>query len=95
MNTLDKVRPIAAMGLVASLRLGGFRADQDCRGTLAHAALGGGFDIPRKDPFDRLQIALVRIERMPIVSNRMSFDAFGGGADLVARPALTEGDRPC
>lgn len=45
--------------------------------SLDHASLAGSLDIPHKDPFDRLLIAQARIERVPIVSNEKSFDAFG------------------
>jgi PIN domain nuclease of toxin-antitoxin system len=44
---------------------------------MAHASLAGSMNIPHKDPFDRLLIAQARVERVPLVSNEASFDAFG------------------
>lgn len=45
--------------------------------TVEHGALAGSLDLSHRDPFDRLLIAQALVERVPLVSNEMVFDAFG------------------
>lgn len=45
--------------------------------TFAHAKEAGLLAVTHKDPFDRLLIAQARVERVPLVSKRPLFDAFG------------------
>ncbi len=45
--------------------------------TAEHARLAGGFQIPHRDPFDRMLIAQAQIEKLTLISNETLFDQFG------------------
>ena len=45
--------------------------------TLGHGQDAGALPGPHRDPFDRMLVAQARAERMALVSNEESFDAYG------------------
>lgn len=45
--------------------------------TAEHARLAGAFQIPHRDPFDRMLIAQAQIEKLTFISNEALFDQFG------------------
>ena len=45
--------------------------------TPVHAQLAGGWDIPHRDPFDRMLAAQSRIEALPLASNDAAMTLFG------------------
>jgi PIN domain nuclease of toxin-antitoxin system len=45
--------------------------------TIAHTALVAQLPFHHRDPFDRLLLAQAQVERMPIIGNDPSFDAYG------------------
>lgn len=42
-----------------------------------HALLAGSFEVPHKDPFDRILAAQAKLENLVIISKDPAFDAFG------------------
>jgi PIN domain nuclease of toxin-antitoxin system len=45
--------------------------------TANHARLAGSWDVPHRDPFDRMLAAQSQIEQMPLLTRDPAFNHFG------------------